>query len=403
MKRDLLPALRKELENSFGRKILSSRDCLQMVDDIYQKTGTTVNANTLRRFFGLVKTNYSASPSTITILSKYCGFNSIDEIETITHGTSVEDAINKEDVLHFLVSIYKSVNVPEGQHAFMDPLVQQTVTFLERNPALIEKFQREVAKTATGQHYYYETNVNMDRLNDYYGQGLRHYLRAKNTDEAQVFVLSLQVFRYWLTGEQSKLDLKLAALQSSAISHNYSPRILGRLIAARIFAADSHQEPIDKVLVEASRYHVSNTAARSVGHGQNADFELAIAEALILTGQVDEGKEYIRRGKAALNARNGVPANPFTFWEQVIPAGKEQSLKKFEIPKKSQLPPSYNYYLHKRYHNLVMLALNSSSQKQHEQLESLVRETGYIRFLRLAAIKKKRVASKDTSEQKRTI
>ena len=37
MKNDLLPALRKELENSFGRKVLSSRDCLQMVDDIYPK------------------------------------------------------------------------------------------------------------------------------------------------------------------------------------------------------------------------------------------------------------------------------------------------------------------------------------------------------------------------------
>ena len=65
MKNDLLPALRKELENSFGRKVLSSRDCLQMVDDIYQKTGYTINTNTLRRFFGLVKTDYNASPSTL--------------------------------------------------------------------------------------------------------------------------------------------------------------------------------------------------------------------------------------------------------------------------------------------------------------------------------------------------
>ena len=80
MKNDLLPALRKELENSFGRKVLSSRDCLQMVDDIYQKTGYTINTNTLRRFFGLVKTDYNASPSTLSILLKYCGFNSIEEL-----------------------------------------------------------------------------------------------------------------------------------------------------------------------------------------------------------------------------------------------------------------------------------------------------------------------------------
>ena len=81
MKQEALSALKKELEQNFGRKIISYRDCVQLVEDIYQKTESTVNVNTLRRFFGLVKTNYTASRSTLLILSKYCGFNSPDEIE----------------------------------------------------------------------------------------------------------------------------------------------------------------------------------------------------------------------------------------------------------------------------------------------------------------------------------
>ncbi|HLG38082.1 MAG TPA: hypothetical protein VI461_00390, partial [Chitinophagaceae bacterium] len=88
MKQNLLSSLRKELEHSFGRKIITSRDCIQMVEDIYHKTGETVNANTLRRFFGLVKADYPASVSTLNILSKYCGFNSIDEIGNTTNNDS---------------------------------------------------------------------------------------------------------------------------------------------------------------------------------------------------------------------------------------------------------------------------------------------------------------------------
>ncbi|RYG33572.1 MAG: hypothetical protein EOO01_33065, partial [Chitinophagaceae bacterium] len=64
MKPEAIAALKKELEKNFGRKIASYRDCVQLVDDIYQKTESTVNVNTVRRFFGLVKTNYNPSPAT---------------------------------------------------------------------------------------------------------------------------------------------------------------------------------------------------------------------------------------------------------------------------------------------------------------------------------------------------
>src|SRR5690606_41619311 len=101
-------SLKKELENSFGRRIKSSRDCIQMVDDIYHKTGETINSNTLRRFFGLVKADYPASTSTLNILSRYCGFNSIDEIEQISNSDNGETVIHKEEIVKYMVSLFRS-------------------------------------------------------------------------------------------------------------------------------------------------------------------------------------------------------------------------------------------------------------------------------------------------------
>ncbi|HZI54444.1 MAG TPA: hypothetical protein VFD56_12095, partial [Chitinophagaceae bacterium] len=251
MKNDLLPALRKELETSFGRRVLSSRDCLQMVDDIYQKTGYTINTNTLRRFFGLVRTNYNASPSTLSILLKYCGFNSIDELENISSGINTDATINKEEVHHYLVALFKNLSIEEENNTIIESLVQQTVVFLERNPSLIDRFQREIATSPAGQYYYFEQSVNMDRLNNYYGDGLRFYLREKNDNEAFVFSNSIQVLRYWLTNNSELLENAMAELAAITVNSSYPSHIYARYMAARLYYAHSKGEAIDKIMAEA--------------------------------------------------------------------------------------------------------------------------------------------------------
>ena len=157
-----------------------------MVEDIYHKTGETVNANTLRRFFGLVKADYPPSSSTLTILSKYCGFNSIDEIEHLAFKDDSDAHINKEEVLRYMVSMFKNTQVLGSEEQTFYPIVEQTMVFLERNPSLIDKFQREIAKTPTGQYYYFEKLANIDRLNGLFWRRTtalsksKEYRRRKN-------------------------------------------------------------------------------------------------------------------------------------------------------------------------------------------------------------------------------
>jgi hypothetical protein len=69
-------SLKSEVEIVFGRKVLFSTDCHELSDDIFQKTGSKLSFNTLRRFFHLMKTDFSPSPSTLNILAKYCDYPS---------------------------------------------------------------------------------------------------------------------------------------------------------------------------------------------------------------------------------------------------------------------------------------------------------------------------------------
>jgi hypothetical protein len=378
MKPNLIAALKKELENSFGRKIVSSRDCLQMVEDIYQKTGYTINANTLRRFFGLVKTDYSASPSTLIILSKYCGFDSIDDFEKVSLKEYSDPYINKDEVLHYLISLFKNLDVNEGYSTLAVNMVHQTVNFLERNPSLIDKFQREMAKIPAGQHYYFEQSVNMDRLNDYYGDGLRYYLRAnQNNNEAKAFAHSVLVFKYWLLESFSLVEKHMAELTSLPINQNFPPHILGRYIAARLYYANACNESVEKTLIDATKYHVAIMTRRSGAHPSQAypHYELAVCEALILTNQFEESMEYIRRGKSFL-ADKGTTLNPFSIWERIIDSKREN--KPLDVPLKKSATNFISHQLNKKYNNLV--TLSQMPRVNMSQLSSLIAETGYTRF-----------------------
>ncbi len=377
MKSELFPTLRKELENSFGRKVISSRDCLQMVDDIYQKTGYTINANTLRRFFGLVKSNYSASPSTLSILLKYCGFNSPDELRNLSAAVGTDSNINKEEVHHFLVSLFKNLPNDDSSPA-IELLIQQTVSFLDRNPEMIEKFQREIAATQAGQ-YYFERSVNMDRLNGYYGEGLRFYMRSRNTTEAIVFANSVLVLRYWLTNNNEMLENSMAAMSGITVNNSYPSHIMARFIAAKLFYAHTKGESIDRILADASRYYTINVAKSG---NTNSDFELILAEALALTNHCPEAGDYIKKGKSRSGAlkRNYDGDIVFGIWEKIINAKRSATLKTIINPTKqniaAMIPTSP---LIKRYYTLLYMRANSARAKK-ANYGDLITETGFSRL-----------------------
>lgn len=380
MKHDLLPALRKELENSFGRKVLSSRDCLQMVDDIYQKTGYTINTNTLRRFFGLIKTDYNPSPSTLAILLKYCGFNSIDELQKISSASTIntDTTINKEEVHHFLVSLFKNLNTEEDNSGVIDSLVYQTILFLERNPSMIDRFQREIADTAAGQYYYFERAVNMDRLNGYYGDGLRLYVRAKNNNEAIVFANSIQVFRYWLTYETDKVETAMSAIRAITSTSGFPPHIFARYIAARLYYAHIKGDAIDKITAEASKYYMASISRSGI---LSSDFELIVTEALILTNHYTEGKEYIKKGRSRLSGtkKSAENENLFSFWEKMINSKRNTALKVILAPPKPNLNPVLSISpLTKRYYTLLNWVATFKTKSSN--FSDMVKETGFYRL-----------------------
>ena len=367
MKQEALSALKKELEQTFGRKVISYRDCVQLVEDIYQKTDSKVNVNTLRRFFGLVKSNYTASRSTLIILSKYCGFNSPDEIENFSEKKESDTHISKDEILNYLVSLFTHTTVSAANDNNFNKIIQQTILFLERNPGLIDKFQREIAKTSTGQYYYYERSVNMDRLASWYGKGLHYYLISKNTTEAKVFFYSMQVIKEWLTDNPGKIEKNIKEIDNINIS-KFQPHIAGRYFAANIYYANCKHLPIDHIWTEAAQY------LTKVNKEQNlTDFGEPVYEALILTNHEPEASEWATYFQGTIHTINFIDKPSHNFIKALL--NKNNSRKTTEFS---------GNILTKKYNRLYSLVLNKFSQRKNKlankNLDELVTETGFTRF-----------------------
>ncbi len=377
---DLLTILKRELEANFGRKIRSSRDCLQLVEDIRTKTGFSVNSNTLRRFFGLVKSPYKPSPSTLTILLKYCGYHSLEELAGLKQKEHKNELPSHESVLHFLIGLYRHLPKQEGRNAMAEAIVEQTIFFLERHPGFIDPFHREIARTEAGRYYYFELAVNMDCLNQYYGDGLKHYLQADPQPASKIFTHSLLAFRYWLSNDIPQLEKQMQELLSIPVPANCPSHILGRQMSARILFAHSKKQSIDPILADATKYLVSLLAgSQQIAIPTYPDFELAICEALVLIGNDGEGSEFIRRGKSLLGfAKRQISENPFKLWEYLIQQRMNPTRRAIPGTTDKNLPSSG--ILQRKYQNLLRLSLLPSNQKSKRQLADLVNQTGYKIF-----------------------
>jgi hypothetical protein len=298
-----LETLRNEIEEAFGKKILSSRDCVQLSADVFNKTSFKINSNTLRRFFGLVKSVHLPSSTTSEILSKYCGYNSIHELVSLKN-TSLPGATNnyRDSVLKCLVSIFEESPILEYEDKTLNCVVKQTIFFLNRHPELSNKLQRALAKTKNGQDYYYEQFINIDRLNSFYGEGLLYYLAEKKTMEAQVFGHSILCLKSWLIGNNSKLDEHYTALIKNQISKESHPFLIGRYYAARLFYANAHQLPVEDIIKEAQEIHghIRLHRPRDKYHFFPC-FEYLIIPALLLTGQNEEALYFVNSMKVEYN------------------------------------------------------------------------------------------------------
>jgi len=163
-----------------------------------------------------------------------------------------------------------------------------------------------------------------------------------------------------------------------------TPFIYGRYWAAQLYHAHASNEPADKIILAAYKYYSS--VSKEYSATSFPRFELYMAEALVLTGYCEEGMYYIQQAK-----KNYTEKDDFNYWkffqnfillETIAYAKMDAGTVAGELFLK--IDPMKFYFLRKAFSNILYLLLIDQLKKQgskhDEQLEALIKETGFLRL-----------------------
>ena len=143
MQAEIVKHLKREVQDTFGRKILIAKDCSELSDAVNSRTGIRIHPHTLRRIFGLVKTPFHPSTSTLSVLAQYSGYNSIQDLPD-KYNDDDDRSIPEIHVIQYFVSLFENQSISK---ASMQAHIEQIITFLNRHPGLARKLQKQIAKT----------------------------------------------------------------------------------------------------------------------------------------------------------------------------------------------------------------------------------------------------------------
>ena len=374
--------LKLEVEKTLGRKIVFSADCLYLQSHISKLLQHTLSFNTLRRFFKLMEAKHQQSVYTLDVLSHYCGYSSFTEF--VHHKKQNESGSKPEDssLLDYLVRIFKGMELKNPNDPTYLSLVGQTIQYLEHQPHYFEDLHREIARTKNGQKIYFEKFINIDKLNSYYGDGLRYYLRENNTKEGQIFGHSFLCLRYWFTGNPMGVERHYKEVLQHTIDYTIPPHIAGCFFATQVLYADAFNKPQDAVLSGArllfSAYQPSRENLPLIFQGIKH-----LAQALLLTGHYEEAAFYLE--DAYSKRKNYIPAEcDLEVWEAIdlfqafvkMQMGEPAATKKIL----NSINPDNFYFLHKQYLTTLYLSLKQKLHKtapMQEQIQDLIHKTGF--------------------------
>ena len=382
------PFLKSEIQATFGKNIKTSRDCLLLSNDIFNKISFEIHSNTLRRFFGLIKSAHFQSLTTLDILSKYCGFSSFDEFLKLKNKKYVTDNkdLYPDSILNYLVSLFRETYIEESEDKTFRSVVKQTIIFLQRHPEITDRFQRAISKTKNGQDFYFEQFINLDGLNSFYGEGLRYYLIDKQTTEAQIFGHSLLCLKNWLTENNSELQLHYEKVIKLKFNKELHPFLSGRFFATQILYANIANQPTGKILTEAKQVHsaIKNMKLKDK-YRFFPCFEYVICPVLLFTGHAEEALYYVNY--RLNNYRHPTTAIEKGFYCSMdlycaltfLKTGDKQSARRLH----NLIIPSDFYFLSKKLDSIIYHILDQQLNKKtqaDDYVADLIRETGFTKM-----------------------
>jgi hypothetical protein len=221
-----LTSIKIAVEEAFGRKVLQHTDCVHLSAEIYGKTKSWLSEQTLRRTFGLVKSRFSVSLTTLNILAQYAEFADWADFNA-NRNTKLKPLSAGEISLikgFYNANLEPPRDINFHQAAFV--IAQRIFSSSYPQSLLID-----LAANKTAQQFFYEYHFGVDHLAGKYANGIRAYLKYKKTKEAHVFGHCILFLRAFLLEKKEDMEAGFLNLEKIKLHYDIHPMPLTRFYA----------------------------------------------------------------------------------------------------------------------------------------------------------------------------
>lgn len=262
------------VERRFGKTPVTKSEMEQLAADIYSKTKHLISYNTLRRFFGTVKSTRTSS-SILDFFAEYCGYqsfiefehsnvpdinfktwNRLSDFETVDDDFLLElkqnvlrnDPVSLANLFYLFQKITSTKSVEEWSTFYYGIQLNSKVT--DENNVLIlmanmvGEYLRQREYSDLEYHYLANNQILREQLvynfvdykslfeGGFYSQLIDRFLPISS--EEVVFKYSLISWRYYYSGEFQKALISLEKVLEISPNELYFPIINGRIVSARL-------------------------------------------------------------------------------------------------------------------------------------------------------------------------
>lgn len=231
--------LRKKVEDFLREGIKTAGDANKLVRSLYRNTRTMLSAQTIRRYWGLVRDVKQVGVNTKNVLSKYVGYNSFEDFSK----NIINDEAKKEQVDFSLINqLFNQNNAQIEYNDWVGAMMQVLVQHIFSSKAVFELFVEKLHHNTGAVHFviaYYQCYHLFHE--DWYIQGMKKCCEASTILHHKVYALSMEGVRALFQNDAVTLSQKLKAIEQllpeSRKQDGFQFPLEGAIFGLRIVAA----------------------------------------------------------------------------------------------------------------------------------------------------------------------
>jgi len=372
--------------STFTEPLKHSFQCEHLSKQVKKVTGIYVSPQTLRRFFGLIQSDFSPSVKTLNALAAYNGFPNWHSFTEQFSNTNYQPLTLDQEAnlyLHFY-----EIDVKEEADMNYHNASKNVALRILFNPALLSKVSSSLAANPVSQVYFFERFPYIDGLHsDVYKRAIQQYLQKK-TDDAQIFGNSLLYLSDFLCNKRKDAKKYFDTMMQFQVNETMHPFAIARFVGTNILNAHLNNENVEHWINEAKRWNQFFLQKGKIKFWSYPYFQHMIGDYINLCGlfedsysivktiqHFDENYEIEKGYREALQiiysiGRHSVSSFNYKNWFVY------ESEKHFET-----ISP-----LFKKYHELQAMAVYRSCvsgkkrEKITENMNRLIAQTGFTYF-----------------------